>query len=55
MPSFLSNTTLCGEFVQTYVISLLPNQGMNGKGGSCSLTFENRNFLLQAFGSPDRL
>ena len=50
---FTVNTTLYGEYIQIYVYFLTYKPG--NKQGNYSLTCQDRNFLLQAFESPDRV
>lgn len=45
------NTTLYGEYVQIYVCFLTYKPG--NKQGNYGFTFQDRNFLLQAFESPE--
>lgn len=47
------NTTLYGDYVQIYVYFLTYKPG--NKQGNYGFTFQDRNFLLQAFESPDRV
>lgn len=50
---FSVNTTLFGEYVQIHVYFLTYKPG--NKQRNYGLTFQDRNFLLQAFESPDRV